>query len=327
MKNIFMSLIILTVVILGSEIPVAADESLDFEFVFGDTIDNENDTQQQGRSVTAPVGLKMSFRSSAIEFWSTGHHMEPLNRDNGEYFFNLYSSFADRNVDAVFKDRISDEVAASGIPSVYLELSDTEGNMFFMPDKVTMGQVDTPDFDLNKVYDIVRIDLGSGTMEYSINGTHINPVGVTVLDANSLLLVDNPGLTDAHHLTSREMLEMVEYAGETPYLDISTWDSLGDDVLFIYNFVRYNSAYYNHQLTSPDPDAGEWDVVSEYWMDMTGALIIPFNAIDFTGISGNNFQVRVEWDMDSVFESTDGGVFVLNRDVDGTPYDFNVLVR
>ena len=252
------------------------------------------------RGITAPEGLKISFRSSDIEFWASGGDFTNL-------MSTLYGSRAGANV------------------SVSIELSDTADNIVFMPEQVEISSYVMPAFDTSRIYDVARMDIGAGNINYRMNGSSIN------IDDNSSVLSSN-GSLNANSIVfiNRSVLNNVVYISRTTAGEIlgdamdgaidSTDYDFGIDTDFIVKFVADNTAdWIDGNLTGTD----------NAFMDVDGALFVPFDPIEFSGLTeAGGVKLSLEWDLDNVFTSVDPGtgIYTLDNSADGTPFNFNVTI-
>jgi len=250
------------------------------------------------RGITAPEGLKISFRSSDIEFWASGGDFTNL-------MSTLYGSRAGANV------------------SVSIELSDTADNIVFMPEQVEISSYVMPAFDTSRIYDVARMDIGAGNINYRMNGSSIN------IDDNSSVLSSN-GSLNANSIVfiNRSVLNNVVYISRTTAGEIlgdamdgaidSTDYDFGIDTDFIVNFVADNTAdWIDGNLTGTD----------NAFMDVDGALFVPFDPIEFSGLTdAGGVKLSLEWNLDNVFTSVDSSTYTLDNSADGTPFNFNVTI-
>jgi len=268
MKRLFSILILIVLVFAGCEMnTLIVDEGFS---LLGFSLIAEGVSADSSARGTSSNGLKLAFRSSDIEFWAAG--------DN---YTNL----------------ISTKFVSGGVTdkneSIEISLSDTAENVVFMPNKVHIERgYEMPNFDMNKVYNIVRMDIGSGQLTLTMNGNPVNASNSTLsstsLNANSIVLVDRNIMHEAHYISRLEMRNINDYNY-----------NVDDD--FIKEF--------NSNIGSIDVD---------------GALFLPFDSIDFAGKNkAKNVHIRLKWNMDDIFDMDN----VLKGTADGTPYDFSVEVE
>ncbi|MBB6481483.1 hypothetical protein [Spirochaeta isovalerica] len=219
-------------------------------------------------------GIKVSFRSSDIEFWAS----------EGDFTNLLSLKYSDgqdhdQNLDPDMESQMN--------VSLEIGLSDSTDNVVFMPNNIHFDDfIVFPDFK-EKIYDIVRIDIGSGAMTFSKDNSniYIDNNSIARLDCNSIVLID------------RDRLNEIEYVprGGSP------------DNLFLTNLYDSNS---------------------NNIVDVDGALFIPFDPIDLRDIGEiQSFKFKIEWDMDDIFTKLENGIYTLNNNADGTPFDFSFSIE
>lgn len=252
------------------------------------------------RAVAAPGGLKVSFRSSDIEFWATD------------------GSFT--NLRSLKYHEWDGEIAGANL-STEIGLSDSEDNVVFMPNKVKLSEYDMPEFDRAKVYDVARMDIGGGNINFTMNGSVMNVTSNTLgsgsLNANSIIFIDDSVLSETVYVSRNDSSAILN-----DYFDNNTLDGTydyGSNTNFILDFVVENTAtWLSGNLTGKD----------DAYMDVDGALFVPFEPVDFTSNSNaNKVKIKLEWDLDSIFTSGSGGTYTLKETAGGTPYDFNVTIE
>lgn len=245
------------------------------------------------RSIVAPSGVEIGIRSSDIEFWSTGGDFTNLQSD-------LYNPVAGSN------------------RSTAIELSDTFYNIVFAPGEVRIQDYSMPYIDPDRIYDVARLDIGGGGFAYTINGLPISassPVlGAGSLNANSIVFVDRSVLDDVVYVDRVEAADILN-----DYFDNQRMDgtyNYGTDTDFIVAFVKDNTAIWTGTgLTGSD----------EAFMDVNGALFVPFDPLDLRNREGvSTITISITLDMDEVFESESGGIYILSEIADGTPFAFDV---
>ncbi len=227
------------------------------------------------RGVASDNGIKIAFRSSDIEFWST----------SGDY-----------------SNLVSAKYGIEGNVSREVTLSDTSNNVIFMPNSAKFTDYEMPEFE-KKRYDIARLDIGSGRIEYSKNVSDLTDGDIFLeddLDGNSIILIDENKL---NHIV------YVPRSADDDYFESKISNNDDED------FVSALKLVYDFRANNPD-------------IDMDGALFVPFQAVDFTK-NAKKLKISVNWDMSSIFEiyNEEMGEYVLNGDADGTPYDFDIDVE
>lgn len=249
------------------------------------------------RSITAPENLKISFRSSDIEFWASGGNFTNL-------MSTLYGSRPGANI------------------SVSIELSDSADNIVFKPGQVEVSSYTMPTFDTSRIYDVARMDIGGGQINYTKSGSNIDIYSPTLgngsLNANSIVFINRSELNNVVYISRVTAGIIIEDAMDG---SISSTDyDFGSDTDFIVNFVADNTAdWINGNLTGTD----------DAFMDVDGALFVPFDPIEFSDLTKNGgVKLSLEWDLNNVFESVnpETGTYTLNSSADGTPYNFNVTI-
>ena len=251
-------------------------ESVEFELILSD-VGTDADS--------SPNGIKMSFRSSGLEFWAS----------NGNYDILTSSKYI-----------------TGGNTSTELTLSNTENNMVFISNNVKMEKVDMLNFDTTAIYDVVRMDIGAGNMSFSNGASDISIANgdVANLDANSIIFIDETKISKIYYIESGVMNQI---CANSPRIDVNEIFA-PEDVDFM---VAYIKANHNSDF-----------ITSEYPMDVDGALLIPFETIDFTKHANvKNVKLKVIWDMNDIFSAIEGDVYTLNENADGTPYDFYIQVE
>jgi hypothetical protein len=252
------------------------------------------------RAIDVPSGLKISFRSSDIEFWATGGS-----------FTNLRSLKYHEWYGEVTGANISTEIG----------LSDSEDNVVFMPNKVKLSEYEMPAFDKSLVYDVARMDIGGGNINFTMNGSVMNVTSTTLgsgsLNANSIVFIDRDFLQNVVYINSNDSSAILNDYFDNNILDDSY--DFGADTNFILDFVVENTAtWINDNLTGND----------NAYMDVDGALFVPFEPVDFTGKSNaNKVKIKLDWDLDTVFTAEDSGTYTLNDSADGTPFNFDVSIE
>jgi len=193
--------------------------------------------------------------------------------------------------------------------SIAVELSDSADNFVFSRGEVNFGEYSLPEFDTSCIYDVARLDLGGGHISYSIDGNLINPVGLYSLNTNSMVFIDNTVLTEVVYVDRNVANSILS--------DISDNDQL-DDTYDVPDFVRDFIANNGGPMMAYDTT----------YMDMDGALFVPFPVIAFTEQSViSSVRINIDWDIDAAIESSSEGQYVLDDSADGTPYNFVVSVE
>lgn len=246
------------------------------------------------RAIAAPGGLKVSFRSSDIEFWATGGDFTDLRSKKYEDWYGVVEGA-----------NVSTEIG----------LSDSEDNVVFMPNKVKLSEYDMPDFDRSLVYDVARMDIGSGNINFTMNGSVMDVTSPTLgngsLNANSIVFIDRDVLQNVVYISRDDANTILsDYQGDSTF--DNTYD-YGADTQFILNFIVNNTGM---------------GMIDDTYMDVDGALFVPFDPVDFTGNSqADKVKIKLEWDLDTVFTAESGGTYTLSDVAGGTPFNFNVSIE
>lgn len=273
------------------------------------------------RNIDAPSGLHISLRSSDIEFWATSGDYSNLQ----SYSYSMPYPDATRNV------------------SISIELSDSEDNVNFMPGEMTLGEYLMPTFNTSLIYDVARMDIGNGQVKYALDGSPLNiksdgdGLGTGIKDiANSIIFIDSAQLSSTVYIPwgmqsgilhdiEDGLRDGYEADGVTPIIfypspasvAVNLSDAYSDTSKYppsIIDFIADNASD-----TAPDS--------TRHFVDMSGALFVPFEPIDFSGISeATEVRLTIKWDLNSVFDRQDSGQYILNWDACGTPYDFDVTM-
>jgi len=245
------------------------------------------------RAVSAPNGLKISFRSSDIEFWATGGDFTDLR--------------------SLKYDEWDGEVPGANL-STEIGLSDSEDNVVFMPNMVKLSDYVMPVFDKSLVYDVARMDIGNGTINFTMDGNVLNVSSPTLatgsIDANSIVFIDRAVLNNVVYV-SRPEAEIII----SDYLDggLNGTYAFGVDTDFILDFIIANAGM---------------GAIDDTYMDIDGAMFVPFDPVDFTGKSNaNKVKIKLEWDLDTIFTAGSAGTYTLKETAVGTPYDFSVSIE
>jgi len=246
------------------------------------------------RTVAVPEGLKISFRSSDIEFWSTGGTFSKLRS---------------------FKYHEWEGAIAGANLSTEIGLSDSEDNVVFMPDKVKLSEYEMPDFDKTLIYDAARMDIGSGEISFTMNGSVMKVesglLGNGSLNANSIIFIDRDFLNSIVYISRYDADTIYD-----DYFDNNQFDGTydyGADTQFVLEFMIENTGMGS---------------IDKTYMDVDGALFVPFDPVDFTGKSeAHKVKIKLEWDLDTVFTAESDGIYTLNDAAGGTPYNFDVSIE
>ena len=218
-------------------------------------------------------GMKVSFRSSDIEFWASDGNFSNL--ASFKYFGTMENN----------EFNISSEI----------NLSDTQDNVVFMPNNIKIGDDYTlPSIDINAVYDVARLDIGGGGMNFSKDANSMSLSNDGSLNCNSIIMINRENMTEIHYVPRPLMYD----------IRANNNADFGTDTNFLNDFVKSNDS-----------------------MDMDGALFIPFDPVDIKG-NGNisKVKIKVKWDMDDLFSAFENNVYTLKNDADGTPFDFEFIV-
>ncbi len=275
-KNAFIfSLIVFIVFITGCDSGSSASDGATRNIAV-ELRSNVETAAESGISRVAVAGgddLVMWFRSSDIEFWSTD-----LAGGYTDLVSDLYTSGTGDNV------------------SVSIDLPDADETFKF--EEGTVHEVDNTDADFaNTVYDIVRIDIGSGSFDFSHNGSSVNYVNTVTgetggINGNSIFLI------------SSDLLDGSYYVSRTEFYDSKEELVASGKSEFLAEFI-----------SSEDND-----------IDMDGALFIPFDGIDLTE-EITTVQVFFEWDITGSIDDADSdGSYEMEDRYNGTCFDFNVRV-
>jgi hypothetical protein len=255
------------------------------------------------RTIAAPNGLKISFRSSDIEFWATGGDFSNL---RSLKYQNWYGEIPGANV------------------SIEIGLSNSEDNVVFMPNMVKLSDYDMPEFDRNQIYDVARMDIGGGSINFTMNGSTMNVQSSVLshngaLNANSIIFIDRSHLSSIVYVPRTDMSSIL-----LDFFPDSSLDNVYDygtpaTTDFILDFVVNNAAtWIDSELTGYD----------DAYMDVDGALFVPFDPVDFAGkFKATKVKIKLEWDLDTIFTSESEGNYALNNIAGGTPYDFNISIE
>jgi hypothetical protein len=279
--------------------PLVGDPGL-AGFILASSDAGAAETIDSSRSVAAPGGLKISFRSSDIEFWATGGSFD--------------------NLRSLKYHQWSGEIAGANV-STEIGLSDTEDNIIFMPNKVKISDYDMPQFDRNLAYDVARMDIGSGNINFTMNGSTMDVSNSTLgdgsLNANSIVFIDRNYLTSVVYVPRTDSSAILNDYFDNGELN-GSYD-YGADTAFILDFVVENTAtWIDSSLTGKD----------DAYMDVDGALFVPFDPVDFTGKNDAKMvKISLEWDLNSIFTAESGGSYTLADTADGTPFNFDVSIE
>lgn len=59
------------------------------------------------------------------------------------------------------------------------------------------------------------------------------------------------------------------------------------------------------------------------YMDVDGALFVPFDPVDFTGKSNaDKVKIKLEWDLDTIFTAESNGTYTLSETAGGYAFQF-----
>ncbi|HAK46016.1 MAG TPA: hypothetical protein DCO79_08885 [Spirochaeta sp.] len=220
--------------------------------------------------------LAMWFRSSDIEFWST-----ELAGGYTELVSDLYSSESDE------ADKIS----------VSINLPDVYETFKFLPGLDHEVQDASASF-ASTVYDIIRIDIGSGGFSFEHNENHVS--------VRNTITGESDGINgNSIFLISSTMLDAPYYVPRT--------------------------VFYNTKEELIASGRSEWLAefisASSNNIDMDGALFIPFNGIDLSG-DISVVTVFFEWDIEGAFDDADNdGNYEMDNRYNGTCFNFDVRVE
>jgi hypothetical protein len=190
-----------------------------------------------------------------------------------------------------------------------------------MPNKVKLSDYTMPYFDTSKIYDVARMDIGNGSMNFTMNGSVMNVTSARLgngsLNANSIVFIDRSVLNNIVYISGNDLGTILN-----DYFDNDALDGVydyGADSDFILDFVVENTATWSGgNLTGKD----------DSYMDVSGALFVPFDPVDFSGKSNaKKVKIKLEWDLDTIFTAESGGNYTLNDTADGTPFNFDVSIE
>lgn len=289
MRKIFIGFIVLAIMLaVGCEMPTGiVDEPIGGDSSFVLNFGEPSEPSMSSRGAGVPNGMKISFRSSDIEFWST------------DDFDNLQSQAFNHG---------------DGNLSTSLRLSDTEDNVIFMPNTVKISDYDMPEFE-SKTYNVARMDIGGGNINFTMNGSPMNVSSSTLfggsLNANSIVFIDEAVLSETVYVDRATATDIIQDAvdGVSGTYGVPT---------VIAEFVANNAGYWND---------GTYVAIDETVMDVDGALFVPFTPVDLRNDNAKKVRIKIDWDLDTVFESVNGDEYVLSDVADGTPYNFDVTVE
>lgn len=300
MKKIMLFLVV--VLVLGS-CDMGMFEMLfgTFELESGDVGATEAATTSGARALNVPNGLKVSFKSDYIEFWST------------DDFNNLSSA---RYSEIMTEGNFSDSIDLRG------ELPGEPDNVVFMPNKVKLSQYKMPVFDTSKTYNLVRMSISYETMNYTMNGNPMkiagSGLGTHSLEGNSIMFVDRAVLHNIVYVSNVVAADILKKALGHDYY-VSEYD-FGEDTEFITNFII------NNTVTKGMDGMSSWESIDGSYTDFEGGLFVPFDPIEFKE-NGDKVKIKIEWDIDTIFESVNEDEYTLADNADGTPYDFKISVE
>ncbi len=211
---------------------------------------------------------QVDFRSSHVEFWS----IKTISDVDG-----LVSAYY------------------VGTNSAYIDLADTDETFIFRPNEIAQFTKENEISFENKKYNIIRMDIGSGKINFTVNGNIIITDKINQLSCNSIFFIDIEFLTTSIYIDSEE----AESIHKGTFTEIDIVDA-----------IILNSNVNNGTI------------------DVDGALFIPFEATDFSEYGFlDSVTVDISWDLNSIVGSSDNGLtyFTENR-VEGFPYDFEVTL-
>jgi hypothetical protein len=193
---------------------------------------------------------------------------------------------------------VSAKYNISGNVSDEVELANDEKTFVFKPGQTNNFDGGMANLDFEKVYNIIRIDIGAGDITFVEDGAILNP---DYLDTNSIALIDSSFLSEPAYISRGTYQEIRESNYD--------WDA--------------------SSIPAVDKECivALCDVMGAEVVDMDGALLIPFEPKDFTEYKNiSEYSVELIWDMeDAIYES--GGEWYWTDRVMGTPFDFQVNIE
>ena len=208
---------------------------------------------------------QIDFRSSQIEFWSI-ETIEDVDKLISAYY--------------------------EGANSTYVDLFDIDKTFIFKPNELVQFTRENNVAFENKKYNIIRLDIGSGTINFTVNG---NLISGPYLNCNSIIFIDREFLTESVYV------ERINSEYET-YISKEEEFKIVDTIIL-------NSDVYNNGT-----------------IDVDGALFIPFEATDFSSYETiSSVVVDISWNLNNLL-SIDGESYFFTDRVSGFPYDFEVIL-
>jgi len=284
-------------------------------------------TKRSARTLADGLGVTASFRSSAIEFYSTNGSMLLTNG------------------------------------SIY-KLSDVEDNSVFTPGSVNIVSAgDNSNFSLkNTTYDVVRIDVGNGGFKYTVDGVTVTAINEYVMSSGSNLNWDQDGVKDGViHWNAGKFTDTENRAGifgtsiflvkgltapvyveanqnfytiddpitDADELSFSNYVNRSDADQLVKAIIKQNAGTWNEtcfnnatvKITNPYSSQG---AVGEGAIN--GALFLPFDGIDVTGDTDGTLTINFVWDIAGAIVA-DGASYKQTDRVGGVPYNFKVTVQ